>query len=211
MPGYISQLQETHSFENVSFAMLSIVDSDFISRPQYQLLQVQPEWPGVLRVQSPDTVQRRTLIGWRGEGPIKCLEKPSTGPLSERRRHSDFPVTVSLCIRLPFGLFSQCDVIFWRFWGFHFCITVLFICAKARAFIETLHPAITAPGEGKAPASQAFKGSLWAFTSVWKSRKRRKIKIFSGQEELEVPEKIQSHSFPWQGACERHLLTNVLI
>lgn len=76
--------------------MLSVVHGESIPRPQDQLLQVQSQWPRVLRVQSPDTEQRRTPDGWRREGPIEGLEESSAGPLNGSGRHSELPVSQRL-------------------------------------------------------------------------------------------------------------------
>lgn len=94
--GYIFQLKQTHSFNYVPIALLSVVDGESVPMSQHQLLQVQSEWPGVLRVQSPDTVQSRIPNGWRGERPIKGLEEPSARPLDGSGCHSHLLMSLRL-------------------------------------------------------------------------------------------------------------------
>lgn len=92
---YAPSLLSTHSFDDVPCALLSVVHSKCVTRSQFQLLQVQSQGPGVLRVQGPHTVQSRAPDGRRGEGPIEGLEKSSTGPLDGSGRHH-LPVSLSL-------------------------------------------------------------------------------------------------------------------
>lgn len=76
--------------------MLSVVHSESIPGPQHQLLQVQSQWPRVLRVQSPHTEQWRAPDGWRREGPIEGLVEASAGPLNGSGRHDEPSVSLQL-------------------------------------------------------------------------------------------------------------------
>lgn len=55
---------------------------------------------------------------------------------------------------------------------FHLRIAALLVGTKDGSFVETLHPAVTAPGERKAAAPKALKGRYRAFARIWKKQNR---------------------------------------
>lgn len=183
--GYVHE-SGTHNFKDISFAWPLVVYSQSVSGAEQQLLQVQSQRPGVMRVQSPDTEQGWATDGWWGEGPVEGLEESSTRPLDGSGSHGKLPLSwghpsLLLCkqwqqigliiplrtriyslLSVIFGpksrLFIQCTTIFWQHSGSHGSITALFVCTTAVALSQTLHLAVAAPGEGQTPASQALKG-----------------------------------------------------
>lgn len=188
-------LNQTHRFEHVSFPVLAVVNGEFVPRTQHQLLQVQSQRPGVLRIQSPHAEQSRTAQRWRGEGAVEGLEEPTAGPLDGSGSHRGLPPPPSLhrihpvlllhlllkqrpqiSLRLPVaaplrvGLFLLRACVDGGFRRFHVRTAALLISPKDGAFPETFHLTVTAPGKRKAAAPEALKGSKRAFTRIWNNK-----------------------------------------
>lgn len=213
-----SRHQHTHVFKNtnstgsshvsddVSFAFLPVVDGESIVRAQHKLVQVQPQWPGVLGVQSPDTEHPLTPRHWRWEGPIKGLMETSTRPLDGSRRHTKILLSTWLLwihlvlasllhpmikkgvplgwsVGAPAFVYGSISLggsfkgPVWIRRSFTVCVVHFIIAAQligAKAFTETLHLTVTAPGEGDTPTPEAFERRLGAIAS-WMKWEHQKV------------------------------------